>query len=88
MGDKQNYIVIVNNKNNKENTKYIYATMHMQIYESHIYTHILTKYRARKSFVTRSINSFYNRVIFILQERKVLQHILYFTFLLTDSENY
>ena len=36
MGDKQNDVVILNPKKNKETKKYIYTTMYVQINDTHI----------------------------------------------------
>ena len=68
--------------------------MYMQIHDTHMYTHIITKYRARNIFMTKSFlfniqnKSFHDRVISLLQHRKVLQRTFYFHFLLTNSETY
>ena len=68
--------------------------MYVQIQDTHMYTHILTKYRARNSFMTKSFifniknKSFHDIVISLVQHMKVLQRTLYFYFLLTNSENY
>ena len=48
MGDKQNDVVIVNPEK-IYNQKYIYATMYVNIYDTHMYTHMLTKYKTRNS---------------------------------------
>ena len=56
---------------------------YVQIHDTHMYTHILTKYRSIKSFMTRSFlfniknESFHNRVIYLLQQRKVLKRKLF-----------
>ena len=47
--------------------------MHVQINDIHMYTHVLTKYRTRKSFMMNSFlfntqnDSFHDRVISIVQ---------------------
>ena len=47
--------------------------MYVLIHDTHMYTLIIRKYRARKSFMTRSFNfntqnkSFHDRVIYIVQ---------------------
>ena len=47
--------------------------MYVQIHDAHRYTHGLTKYRARKSFMTSSFifniinNSFHERIISLAQ---------------------
>ena len=78
-GDKQNDVVIVNPKQQgKHENKYsptlmcrfmIHMCTHIYIYS----TYILTKYRARKSFMTRSFifntqnKSFHDRIISLVQ---------------------
>ena len=62
-------------KNNKEKLTYLFANSYVQIHDTHmiIYsTYIITKYRARNSFMTKSFlfdtqsKSFYEPVISIL----------------------
>ena len=68
--------------------------MYVQIHDTNMYTNILTKYRAIKSFMTRLFlfntqnKSFHDRLIYIVKQRKVLQRTLYIYFLLTNSETY
>ena len=63
--------------------------MYVQIRDTHMYTHILTKYRARKSFMTKSFlfnrqnKSFHDRVVSLVQHRKVLQFMLSLSFMIT-----
>ena len=68
--------------------------MYVQIHDTNMYTNILTKYRARKRFMTRLFlfntqnKSFRDRLISLIQQSKVLQRTLYFYFLLINSETY
>ena len=68
--------------------------MYVQIHDTNMYTNILTKYWARNSFMTRLFifntqnNSFHDRLIYLVEQRKVLKRTLYFYFLLTNSETY
>ena len=68
--------------------------MYVQIHDTNMYTDIITKYRARKSFMTRMFifntqnKSFHDRLIYLVKQRNVLQRILYTYFLLTNSETY
>ena len=68
--------------------------MYAQRNYPNMYTNILTKYMARKSFMKRLFlfntqnKSFHEKLIYLVQQRKVLQHILYFYFLVTNSETY
>ena len=68
--------------------------MYKQIHGTNMYTNIITIYRARKSFMTRLFlfniedKSFHDRLIYIVQQRKVLQRTMYFYFLITNSESY
>ena len=68
--------------------------MYVQIHDTNMYKNILTKYRSRKSFMTRLFifntqnNSFHDILIYLIKQRKVLKHTLYFYFLLTNSETY
>ena len=68
--------------------------MYVQIHETNMYTHILTKYRATKCFMKRLFlfnrqkKGFHERLIYLLQQRKVLQCKLFFYFLITNSEIY
>ena len=68
--------------------------MYVQIHDTNMYTNILTKYRARKSFMTMLFlfntqnKIFHDRLIYLVQKRKVLQCKLYFYLLLTNSETY
>ena len=68
--------------------------MYVQIHDTNMCTDILTKYRTRKSFMTRLFifntqnNSFHDRLIYLVKQRKVLKRKLYFYFLLTNSETY
>ena len=58
--------------------------MYVQIHDTNMYTNILTKYRARKSFTTRLFlfntqnKSFHDRLIYLVQQSNVLQRTLYF----------
>ena len=51
----------------------IHKSMYVQIHDTHIYTHILSKYKARKSFTKKSFlfniqnKSFYDGVISLVQ---------------------
>ena len=68
--------------------------MYVQIHDTNMYTNILTKYRARKRFMTRLFifntqnKSFNYRLIYPVKQSKVLQRTLYIYFLLTNSETY
>ena len=68
--------------------------MYVQIHDTNMYTNILTKYRAGKSFMTRLFlfntqnNSFHDRLIYLVKQSKVLQRTIYLYFLLTNSETY
>ena len=68
--------------------------MYVQIHDTNMYTNILTKYRARNSFMTRLFifniqnKSFNGRFIYFVKLRKVLKRTLYIYFLLTNSETY
>ena len=68
--------------------------MYVQIHDTIMYTNILTKYRARNSFMTRLFifntknKSFHDILIYIVKQRKVLKRTLYFYFLITNSETY
>ena len=68
--------------------------MYVQIHDTNMHTNILTKYRARNSFMTRLFifntknKSFHDRLIYLVKQRKVLKRTLYFYFLLTNSETY
>ena len=68
--------------------------MYVQIHDTNMYTNILTKYRARKIFMTRLFlfntqnNSFHDRLIYLVKQSKFLKRTLYFYFLLTNSETY
>ena len=47
--------------------------MYLQIYDTHIYTHVLSKYRARKSFMIFSLfniqnKSFHGRVVSLVHK--------------------
>ena len=46
--------------------------MYVQVHDTHMYTHILTKYRARKSFITRSF-------IFNIQKKRLMTELFNFT---------
>ena len=79
MGDKHNDVVIFQYQIiTRETLKYIHATMYAHIHDTLMYTHILTKYRARKSFIMSSFilniqnNIFYYRVISIVQQSNSL----------------
>ena len=68
--------------------------MYVQIHDTNMYTNILTKDRARKSFTTSLFlfntqnKSFNDRLIYLVKQRKILKRTLYFYFLLTNSETY
>ena len=61
--------------------------MYVQIHDTHIYTHILSKYKARKIFTKKSFlfniqnKSFHDRFISLVLDRKVLQLALFPPFL-------
>ena len=61
--------------------------MYAQIHDTHMYTHILTKYRARNIFMTKSFlfniqnKSFRYRLISLVLYSKVLQRMLFPPFL-------
>ena len=60
----------------------------------YIYTNIYTNTNAKRVLMTRSFQShtqnkiFHDMVIYLVQERNILQRTLYFSFLLTYSEPY
>ena len=66
--------------------------MHVHIHDTNMYTDIITKYRARNSFMTRLFlfntqnKSFHDRLIYLVKQRKVLKRTLYFYLLLNNSE--
>ena len=68
--------------------------MYVQIHDTNMYKNILTKYRARNSFMKTLFlfntqnKSFHGRLIYIVKQRKVLKRTLYIYFLLTNSETY
>ena len=68
--------------------------MYVHIHDTNMYTDILTKYRARNSFMTRLFlfntqnKSFYDRLIYLVKQREVLKLTLYIYFPLTNSETY
>ena len=68
--------------------------MYVHIHDTHMYTNISPKYRARKNFMTKSFlfniqnKSSHDRFIYLVQHRNVLQPTLYFYFHLTNSETY
>ena len=63
--------------------------MYVQIHDTHMYTHILTKYRAINRFMKNSFlfyiqnKSFHDRVVSLVQHRKVLQCKLSLYFIIT-----
>ena len=68
--------------------------MYVKIHDTNMYKNILTKYRARNSFMTRLLilntqdKIFHDRLIYLVKQRKVLKCTLYFYFLLTNGETY
>ena len=68
--------------------------MYVQIHDTNMYTNIITKYRARNSYMTRLFlfntqnRSFHDKLIYLVKYRKVLQRTLYIYLLLTNSETY
>ena len=76
-GGKHNNVVIVNPKNIKKHLKQIYATMYVQIHETNMYTHILTKYNTRKIFMTKLFlfntqnKIFHDRLISLVIQREM-----------------
>ena len=74
VGYKENDMVIFNPNNYKENMKvFMQKSMYLQIHYTHMYTNILSKHRARNSFMTDSFlfniknKSFRYRVISLVQ---------------------
>ena len=66
--------------------------MYVQIHDTNMYTNTITKYRAKKSFMTRLFifntqnKSFHDILIYLVKQRKVLKLTLYLYFVLTNSE--
>ena len=58
--------------------------MFVQINDTNMYTNIITKYMARKSFMkglflfNTQNKSLHEKLIYLVQQRKVLQNMLYF----------
>ena len=57
--------------------------MYVHIHDTNMYTNILTKYRARNSFMKRLFlfntqnKSFHDKLIYLVKQGEVLQRMLY-----------